>query len=99
MCVLWSRYLVVQAAMHSSRMIYSHTLQTVCDVFDACDKDGSGRLSFEEFEDAMLRLDLGLRPTEVRAIFDATDRDHDGRLDYNECELHCLQLAPATKTD
>jgi len=70
--------------MHSSRTIYSHTLRTVCDVFDACDKDGNGRLSFEEFEDAMLRLDLGLGSTEVRAIFDATDKDHDGRLDHNE---------------
>jgi Ca2+-binding EF-hand superfamily protein len=52
--------------------------------FAAVDKDGDGRVSFEEFKQLLDGLDSGMSEPEMRIGFHEVDTDRDGRIDCRE---------------
>jgi hypothetical protein len=57
---------------------------TIISAFEALDRDGSGRVSTEEFSQAILRLGMGLTPKQLQQLIDALDTDGDGSISLRE---------------
>ena len=52
--------------------------------FREYDTDGSGELSFAEFNAAMSDFDLGLAPEQVRLLMNWLDTDGNGQISFEE---------------
>ncbi|AMN46359.1 hypothetical protein ACG33_04405 [Steroidobacter denitrificans] len=52
--------------------------------FASVDKNGDGRVSFEEFKQLLDGLESGLSEPEMRIGFREVDTDRDGRIDCRE---------------
>jgi hypothetical protein len=74
----------LRAAVYHDRLLHGRTLVDVQAVFRAMDADHSGRLSFEELDEALDRLDIVLGPGQLREVFEAADSDADGKIDFDE---------------
>lgn len=75
---------------------------TIVSAFEALDRDGSGRVSSEEFSQAMLRLGMGLTSKQLGHLFCALDADGDGSVSLREfvsliAETPEEQQAPASR--
>lgn len=57
---------------------------TILSAFEAIDRDGSGKVSVEEFTQAMVRLGIGLPPTQLAQLIDDLDTDRDGTISLPE---------------
>ena len=86
----------IWAAMRHRRKLFGHELTDIHSIFDAVDVDKSGKLSYEEFQVAMRRLDLGLSDEQLKDVFDITDQNNEGTIDYAEFaeELHLRHATP-----
>jgi Ca2+-binding EF-hand superfamily protein len=56
----------------------------VQEIFNRMDADRSGKLSKQEFIQALTSMELGLTRREINAIMMHCDQDSDGKIDYNE---------------
>ena len=52
--------------------------------FDACDRDGDGWITAEEFATLLQSLDHDLSADECQLTFEATDDDGDGLISFEE---------------
>ena len=59
-------------------------MQAIREAFDAMDEDKDATVSTEEFQRAMMRLDLGLSDIQIQEFLEVIDRDGDGELDKVE---------------
>merc|ERR1712137_1492883 len=106
----------VETAMNSSKKDREHVIQEVLNaaeqyrmnlaaLFVELDTDGSGTISWQEFEDAMsdkrvvsyfkaLELDI----SDARAIFPILDKDHQGVVSINEFFTGCERLKGGAKS-
>ena len=68
----------------ASRSVYGTNPETLRELFQAVDKDCSGTIEFNEFQQAMTRLGLGLVQDEITALANAIDDNGDGIISYHE---------------
>jgi Ca2+-binding EF-hand superfamily protein len=69
--------------VHSPRFI--NTLRVALfKIFQDADKDGSGFLSYEQFEDAFKNLSYGLCDNDVQNLIALADEDKDGKISWEE---------------
>ena len=61
-----------------------HGQQRAMDVFEEIDADGSGELSFEEFEDGLNLLKVELNESQLEGVVQFLDKDGDGELSVRE---------------
>lgn len=57
---------------------------TIISAIEALDRDGSGRVSSEEFSKAMVRLGMGVTPKQLEQLIWALDADGDGSVSVHE---------------
>jgi hypothetical protein len=88
---------VLQSLLGSRRKLFGRAIQNAQDVFQAFDRDGSGRLDYGEFTQALKRLGLGLSAEQVGSLMRAMDADRDGSIDATEFVRH-LEGAEARLT-
>lgn len=84
-------YDIVHANGHSSQLIHSteqDDLQTLSafliNMFKEADVDGSGSLTFDEFQLLMEQVELGISPQELRFVISEADENENGVVDYEE---------------
>jgi len=53
-------------------------------VFKAMDKDGDGKLSFEEVKNGYAEQGTKMSDLDIHKMFDLVDSDHSGFIDYSE---------------
>ena len=58
--------------------------QTLTQIFQEADKDGSGRLDREEFTQALISSDVGFSEEEIQVLGAAVDVDADGLISFDE---------------
>lgn len=84
-------YDLVHASGHSSQLMHSteqDDLQSLSDflinMFKEADVDGSGSLTFDEFQALMEQVELGISPQELRFVISEADENENGVVDYEE---------------
>jgi Ca2+-binding EF-hand superfamily protein len=80
---------IIRDAMHAHRKMYGHTIDSTGAIFAAMDRHGQGTLSFDEFTEALGRLDIGLAPQDITLIFknllpDGSSAENGGVVHYEE---------------
>ena len=78
-------------------MVHDRTsMKRVRDIFNDCDADGNGRVTKDEFAQAMSHMKLKVSKSEIDALWPILDRDGNGTLDHLEFEAmvraHCRHL-------
>ena len=66
------------------RSLFGKDMPEYHSTFNTMDVDGSGRLTFSEFDAAFQRLDIIVAPELLMEIFQACDADKNGTVDYRE---------------
>ena len=62
------------------------------DIFKAFDKDNDGQISYQEFENGLLKLKSKvIKPDEIHSYFNIIDTDKNGKIDYTEFLAATLQ--------
>jgi Ca2+-binding EF-hand superfamily protein len=69
---------------------------TLRDMFDRADSDGSGRLSRAEFASALRDSGLGLTRQEINVLLSEVDENEDGEIDYREFLPVCFNVLVET---
>ena len=59
------------------------------EMFERIDKNGDGRISFDEFSSLMLELDHTRPEAALRVQFEKIDTDHDGWVSCDELRAWC----------
>lgn len=54
------------------------------EMFLAMDKDGAGKLTYNEFRDSFRTLSYGLNDNDINMLIALADEDHDERIDWQE---------------
>lgn len=54
------------------------------EMFHAMDKDGTGKLTYNEFRDSFRTLSYGLNDNDINMLIALADEDHDERIDWQE---------------
>lgn len=67
-------------------------------MFNIVDKDGDGRISFQEFLDTVVLFSKGATDEKLRIIFDMCDNDRNGVIDKNELSEMLRSLVDIAKT-
>eukprot|EP00940_MAST-03C_sp_MAST-3C-sp2_P003049 g3049.t1 len=75
---------ILRNACKAKRLLYGSVMHCALDLFSAVDVDGSGQLDIDEFSQALKRLGLGLKNSDILHIFGLIDKDKSGYLDYDE---------------
>lgn len=70
----------------------------VCKMFQIVDKDGDGRISFQEFLDTVVLFSRGHTDDKLRIIFDMCDNDRNGVIDKGELSEMLRSLVEIAKT-
>ncbi|XP_065342525.1 dual oxidase [Cloeon dipterum] len=70
----------------------------VCKMFQIVDKDGDGRISFQEFLDTVVLFSRGQTNDKLRIIFDMCDNDRNGVIDKGELSEMLRSLVEIAKT-
>ncbi|KAA0169840.1 hypothetical protein FNF27_06863 [Cafeteria roenbergensis] len=65
---------------------------TLRDMFNRADADGSGKLSRTEFQTALRESGLGLTRQEINVLLAEVDEDEDGEIDYEEFLPVCFNV-------
>merc|ERR1719247_4082762 len=66
--------------------------QTMIDIFQKSDADGSGALSLQEFQKCCKDADIGLTRKEVNILMHQCDVDGDGHISYEEFVPLCFEM-------
>jgi Ca2+-binding EF-hand superfamily protein len=84
-------YEVINAGGHSSQIVHStdgedlQSLSTLLiNMFKEADEDGSGSLTFDEFQALMEHVELGISSQELRFVISEADENENGVVDYEE---------------
>eukprot|EP01032_Pedospumella_encystans_P029673 gene29673-33504_t len=84
-------YEVVNAAGNSNNLIHGSenedlgTLSALLiNMFKEADDDNSGSLTFDEFQQLMEQVELGISPQELRFVISEADENENGVVDYEE---------------
>lgn len=81
---------LVRDAMHAHRKMFGHTIDSTRAIFAAMDRHGNGMLSFDDFAEALRRLDIGLAREDIALIFndllpsDGLSAENGGLVRYHE---------------
>ena len=67
-------------------------------MFNIVDKDGDGRISFQEFLDTIVLFSKGRPDDKLRIIFDMCDNDKNGSIDKKELSELLESLVDIAKT-
>ena len=67
-------------------------------MFNIVDKDGDGRISFQEFLDTVVLFSKGATDEKLRIIFDMCDNDRNGVIDKHELSEMLRSLVDIAKT-
>lgn len=67
-------------------------------MFNIVDKDGDGRISFQEFLDTVLLFSRGKTEDKLRIIFDMCDQDSNGVIDKEELSEMLRSLVEIART-
>lgn len=67
-------------------------------MFNIVDKDGDGRISFQEFLDTVLLFSRGKTEDKLRIIFDMCDKDSNGVIDKEELSEMLRSLVEIART-
>jgi dual oxidase len=67
-------------------------------MFNIVDKDGDGRISFQEFLDTVLLFSRGKTEDKLRIIFDMCDKDSNGVIDKEELAEMLRSLVEIART-
>lgn len=65
---------------------------TLRDMFNRADEDGSGKLNRTEFQTALRESGLGLTRQEINVLMAEVDEDDDGEIDYEEFLPVCFNV-------
>lgn len=68
-------------------------------MFNIVDKDGDGRISFQEFLDTVVLFSKGTTDDKLRIIFDMCDNDRNGVIDKTELSEMMRSLVEIAKTN
>ncbi|KAK8749678.1 hypothetical protein OTU49_015477 [Cherax quadricarinatus] len=68
-------------------------------MFNIVDKDGDGRISFQEFLDTVVLFSKGTTDDKLRIIFDMCDNDRNGVIDKTELSEMLRSLVEIAKTN
>ncbi|CAL4074334.1 unnamed protein product [Meganyctiphanes norvegica] len=68
-------------------------------MFNIVDKDGDGRISFQEFLDTVVTFSKGTTDDKLRVIFDMCDNDRNGVIDKEELSVMLRSLVDIAKTN
>lgn len=68
-------------------------------MFNIVDKDGDGRISFQEFLDTVVLFSKGTTDDKLRIIFDMCDNDRNGVIDKTELSEMLKSLVEIAKTN
>eukprot|EP01048_Picozoa_sp_COSAG05_P011953 COSAG05_NODE_1164_length_5652_cov_6.810733_5_plen_311_part_00 len=79
---------VLQTLAGSRRQLHGTLLKDAGATFRSFDRDGSGKLDYEELGEALKRLGLGLGSDQLRSLAQAMDGDRDGHIDLHEFVQH-----------
>ena len=66
--------------------------EMLVDLFAACDDDGSGALSLNEFHKCIREAELGLTRKEINRLMQEVDADQDGIVTYEEFVPLCFDM-------
>jgi molybdopterin converting factor small subunit len=84
-------YEIINAGGQSSQIIHStdnedlQSLSTMLiNMFKEADDDGSGSLTFDEFQKLMEQVELGISAQELRFVISEADENENGVVDYEE---------------
>jgi Ca2+-binding EF-hand superfamily protein len=77
---------VVRAAMDHKRSLYGQTIDNTRALFEALDRDNSGKLSKDELTKGIKRLGLGLTKVQIDDLAKAIDPSEDGQTSLEELE-------------
>ena len=85
----WSRKLQKEATVEEIREHLVSGMSRVIDFFRACDENGDGKISRQEFHAAMPKLGIGASSVDtIDELYESFDLDGDGTLEYRE--LHTI---------
>lgn len=98
----------VDSAVHASqRDNEKDIVMRIREVYQACDADGNGKLTWEEFEMQLaspgsedVLAHIGLNVADAKQLFELLDVNDDGEIDWDEFVMGCLRLrGPAKSVD
>ena len=73
---------IIAEQLRGHRTLYGHVMSEPADLFRLIDKDGSESLDYNEFKEALRRMDIGLTLRQIREIVAAVDTDANGTIEF-----------------
>ena len=78
--------------MYIASRLQESEINDLKDIFKAFDKDNNGQISFNEFEEGLIKLkSKGIKINEFQSYFKSIDTDKNGKIDYTEFIASVLQ--------
>ena len=89
--------MLLKEAIRHKRVLFNKQINSIKDIFDAMDADGSEFVEGDEIEEAFKRLGFGLSDFSVQNFVSHTDIDFDNKISYDEFEAVLLGKDEFTK--
>ena len=81
---------LLKSAIRHKRSLYNHEINSIKDIFEAMDQDGSQFVEGHEIENAFKRLGFGLSDFSTQNFISHTDVDFDNKISFSEFEAVLL---------